>query len=91
MRPNTVLCSNLLKLVLPYILHSTSKIVLLFIQTDPEWTAEKELCMRRGETYNPATKKSADEDFQSKAASQMQVGQRCEVNPGGKRGEIRYV
>lgn len=62
---------------------------MIHVQTDPEWTAEKELCRRRGETYVPSAKKVDDDDFQSEAASSLKVGQRCEVNPGGKRGQIR--
>ena len=38
----------------------------------------------------PPAKKVDDEDFQSEAASKLTAGQRCEINPGGKRGQIRY-
>lgn len=59
-------------------------------QEDPEWTAEKELCTRRGVPYvAPTHKEVEDEEHQSAEASALPVGSRCEVNPGGKRGCIR--
>lgn len=63
------------------------------VQEDPEWTAEKELCMRKGIPYVAPTKMEVveDEEFQAAEASKMSVGSRCEVNPGGKRGCIRYA
>jgi len=30
-----------------------------------------------------------DEDYMSSEASRLRVGERCEVDPGGKRGVIR--
>lgn len=45
--------------------------------------------MRRGEAYVPPAKKIEDDDYQAEAAGCISIGQRCEVNPGGKRGEIR--
>ncbi|KAL0051500.1 hypothetical protein WJX82_008707 [Trebouxia sp. C0006] len=60
---------------------------------DPEWTAEKELCTRKGIPYQ-APKQSAkieDNDYMLSEAASLQPGSRCEVNPGGKRGLIRHV
>ena len=64
---------------------------LLGLQDDPEWTAEKELCMRRGIPYVPPKQKENidDEDHMSAEAGALSVGERCEVDPGGKRGVIR--
>ena len=61
------------------------------MQEDPEWTAEKELCMRRGIPYVPPKQKENidDEDYMSAEAGALSVGERCEVDPGGKRGVIR--
>ena len=63
----------------------------LAVQEDPEWTAEKELCMRRGMDYVAPKQREAveDEDYMSAEAASLSVGQRCEVDPGGKRGVIR--
>ena len=60
-------------------------------QEDPEWTAEKELCMRRGIPYVAPKQKEniEDEEYMSAEASSLSVGERCEVDPGGKRGVIR--
>ena len=60
-------------------------------QEDPEWTAEKELCMRRGIPYVAPKQKDniEDEEYMSVEASSLSVGERCEVDPGGKRGIIR--
>ena len=61
------------------------------MQEDPEWTAEKELCMRRGVDYVAPKQREAmeDEEYMSAEAAGLSVGERCEVDPGGKRGAIR--
>lgn len=64
----------------------------LRLQNDPEWTAEKELCMRKGQAYVAPKEGGAgidDDEYQLEAASQLELGQRCEVDPGAKRGEIK--
>ncbi|CAL8462895.1 g2429 [Coccomyxa elongata] len=63
------------------------------LKEDPEWTAEKELCVRKGIPYVAPPKKEMveDEEYQAAEASKLSVGSRCEINPGGKRGCIRYV
>ena len=63
---------------------------LLPLQEDPEWTAEKELCQRRGIAYvKPEAKKAAGEDEFSGEAELLEVGQRCECAPASRRGTIR--
>jgi len=71
-----------------HIRHNHSPVLM---QEDPEWTAEKELCVRRGIPYVPPKQKEniEDEDYMSNEASRHSVGERCEVDPGGKRGVIR--
>ncbi|KAK9843543.1 hypothetical protein WJX81_008120 [Elliptochloris bilobata] len=65
-------------------------------QDDPEWTAEKELCMRRGLPYSaPAPKQDGGAapgpEHQATEAAAIPLGSRCEVDPGAKRGVVRYV
>lgn len=60
-------------------------------KVDPEWTSEKELCLRRGIPYSPPTPKIEDDDHMEDEASCIPVGSRCEVDPGAKRGKVRYV
>ena len=47
--------------------------------------------MRRGVDYVAPKQREAveDEDFMSAEAAGLSVGERCEVDPGGKRGVIR--
>lgn len=60
------------------------------VQEDPEWTAEKELCQRRGIPYvKPEVKKAAGEDEFAEEAELLEVGQRCECAPASRRGTIR--
>ncbi len=63
-------------------------------QDDPEWTAEKELCMRRGLPYTAPGQKenagpAAGPEHQAAEAAAIPVGSRCEVDPGAKRGVVR--
>ena len=59
-------------------------------QEDPDWTAEKELCQRRGVPYvKPEAKKTGGEDDFAGEAELLEVGQRCECTPAGRRGTIR--
>ncbi|KAK3287702.1 hypothetical protein CYMTET_4799 [Cymbomonas tetramitiformis] len=57
---------------------------------DPEWCIEKEMAKKRGVEYVPREVQS-DPNFMQDLAHIMSVGQRCEVQPGAKRGEIKYV
>lgn len=60
------------------------------VQEDPEWTAEKELCQRRGIPYvKPEAKKAAGEDEFAEEAELLEVGQRCQCAPASRRGTIR--
>lgn len=60
---------------------------------DPEWTVEKEMAQKRGVPYTApqAAAKTDDADCQQQEAEQMNIGDRCEVRPGGKRGSVRFV
>jgi hypothetical protein len=63
-------------------------------QEDPEWTAEKELCTRRGMPYAAAPARGAGADaagpeHQAAEAAAIPVGARCEADPGAKRGVVR--
>lgn len=59
------------------------------LKDDPSWTLEKEMCIRRGQPYTPPAQVSPD--YQAVEAGQLKVGQRCCVEPGERRGEIKYV
>ena len=49
--------------------------------------------MRRGMPYVPAKQKEniEDDEYMSTEAGALGVGERCEVDPGGKRGVIRSI
>ena len=59
---------------------------------DPTWCLEKAMAERRGETWVPK-QTIEDDEHQAEEASAIvdQVGNRCEVNPGGKRGTVMFV
>lgn len=57
---------------------------------DPTWTLEKAMAEKRGEVYVPK-EKIEDEEYMADLAAPMQVGMRCEVTPGAKRGEVKFV
>lgn len=62
------------------------------LKADPEWTLEKEICMRRGIPYvPPPPKPEFDDDSFAAEAKNVTVGGRCEVQPGAKRGVVRYA
>lgn len=61
------------------------------IKEDPTWTLEKEMASRRGATYTPPAPKVEDPEHMADLAAAIQVGQRCSVDPGDRRGEVRYV
>ena len=60
------------------------------LQVDPEWTAEKELCMRKGVPYTAPVQRVEDDEHMAEEASGIAEGGRCEVHPGGKRGVVRW-
>eukprot|EP00898_Chlorokybus_atmophyticus_P007641 jgi/Chlat1/7879/Chrsp66S07311 len=60
---------------------------------DPTWTLEREMAERRGQPYVPKepAAKVTDPEYMADIAGNIQVGQRCEVDPGAKRGGVRFV
>ncbi|GAQ82952.1 Alpha-tubulin folding cofactor B [Klebsormidium nitens] len=56
---------------------------------DPTWTLQKELAERNGEVYVP--KEAPGPDHMADLAEGIKVGNRCEVDPGAKRGEVMFV
>jgi tubulin-folding cofactor B len=56
---------------------------------DPTWTLEAEMMRRRDPTWQPPVPKP--ENYQQDEAGEMVLGSRCEVNPGGRRGEVKFV
>ena len=63
----------------------------VYLQDDPDWTLEKEMAKRRGVPYPSAEQrqKTDDPEFQADEAAGIGVGDRCEVQPGAKRGTVR--
>lgn len=59
------------------------------LREDPTWTLQKEMCIRRGVPYTAPT--PVGPDHLADAAAALQPGQRCCVEPGERRGEIKYV
>jgi len=57
---------------------------------DPTWTLQKEMMRRKDPTWTPANEVT-DPEFMAQEASKINVGDRCEVQPGGRRGEVKYV
>jgi len=57
---------------------------------DPTWTIQKEMMRRKDPTWVPPNEVT-DPEFQADEASKVTVGDRCEVQPGGRRGEVMYV
>ncbi|KAG0629618.1 hypothetical protein M758_1G117200 [Ceratodon purpureus] len=55
---------------------------------DPTWSLAKEIANRKGETY---VAPEITDDYQADIAANIKVGNRCEVDPGGKRGEVKFV
>ena len=60
------------------------------IAKDPTWCLEKHMAEKRGEVWVPKAVIEDDEHMADEAKA-IEVGARCEVNPGGKRGEVKYV
>merc|ERR1711998_86381 len=60
---------------------------------DPTWTLEKEMMRRRDPTWEPP--KPKPENYQQDEAGEIVngggIGSRCEVDPGGRRGEVKFV
>eukprot|EP00238_Polyblepharides_amylifera_P014487 CAMPEP_0196594316 /NCGR_PEP_ID=MMETSP1081-20130531/77998_1 /TAXON_ID=36882 /ORGANISM="Pyramimonas amylifera, Strain CCMP720" /LENGTH=288 /DNA_ID=CAMNT_0041918547 /DNA_START=51 /DNA_END=917 /DNA_ORIENTATION=+ len=60
------------------------------IAEDPSWTIEKEMAKKRGGEYR-APEVTTDPDFMSELVANVEVGHRCEVDPGGKRGVVKFI
>ena len=59
------------------------------LERDPTWTLEKHMTELRGGTY--VAPEEANDETGADEAANMEVGARCEVNPGQKRGVVRFV
>ena len=63
------------------------------LAADPTWTIEREMAEKRGVPHEPSTSKEkvTDEEYMADAAQRISNGDRCQVSPGEKRGEVKYV
>jgi tubulin-folding cofactor B len=59
------------------------------VARDPSWTIEKHMAEQRGQTYVPP--EQVNDDTGTEDAAKIEVGSRCEVNPGAKRGVVKFV
>merc|ERR1711998_132954 len=57
---------------------------------DPTWTIQKEMMRRKDPNWEPPVEVS-DPEHLAEEASKISVGERCEVQPGSRRGEVMYV
>jgi len=57
---------------------------------DPTWTIQKEMMRRKDPNWVPPNEVT-DPEFQAAEAEKIKVGDRCEVLPGGRRGEVKFV
>merc|ERR1711934_989860 len=57
---------------------------------DPTWTIQKEMMRRKDPNWQPPNEVT-DPEHQADEASKISVGERCEVQPGGRRGEVKYA
>jgi len=60
------------------------------LREDPNWSIKKQMALQRGEVYVPP-EAITDEEHMAAEAAGIEVGMRCEVDPGGKRGEVKFV
>jgi len=59
-------------------------------ESDPTWTIQKEMMRRKDPNWVPPNEVT-DPEFQAEEATKINVGDRCEVQPGGRRGEVKFV
>merc|ERR1712057_93777 len=59
-------------------------------EADPTWTLQKEMMRRKDPNWQPPNEVT-DEEHLAKEASAINVGDRCQVLPGGRRGEVKFV
>jgi len=57
---------------------------------DPTWTVQKEMMRRKDPNWVPPNEVT-DPEHMAEEASKISVGDRCEVQPGGRRGEVKFV
>jgi len=57
---------------------------------DPTWTLQKEMMRRKDPNWKPPNEVT-DPEYLAEEASKITVGDRCEVQPGGRRGEVKFV
>jgi len=57
---------------------------------DPTWSIQKEMMRRKDPNWVPPNEVS-DPEYMAEEASKISVGDRCEVLPGGRRGEVMFV
>merc|ERR1711904_662471 len=55
---------------------------------DPTWTIQKEMMRRKDPNWVPPNE-VPDPDHMQEEASKINIGDRCEVQPGGRRGEVK--
>ena len=58
---------------------------------DPNWSFYGEIAKRTGQSLEPKVEKVTDENYMHEFVEGIQVGLRCEVSPGARRGWVRYV
>lgn len=61
------------------------------MREDPTWTLEKEMAKRRGVDYVPPAPRITDPEYMAEEAAGMSAGSRCCVDPGDRRGEVKFV
>jgi len=70
------------------------------LKQDPTWTFSKQIKRQQDEkrkqkdpNYVPEPEKQpiSDDEHLADLAAAMKLGDRCEVNPGGKRGEVKFL
>lgn len=70
------------------------------IKADPTWSFSKQIKRQQDErmmkldpSYVPAPEKEkvTDEEHMADLVAAMKVDDRCEVNPGGKRGAVKFI
>mmetsp|Transcript_16452 Transcript_16452/g.35632 ORF Transcript_16452/g.35632 Transcript_16452/m.35632 type:complete len:285 (+) Transcript_16452:1-855(+) len=60
------------------------------LREDPTWTYQRDMARRMGKPL-PEPQPEKDPEYMSDIAATMRVGGRCEVNPGGRRGEVKFI
>lgn len=61
------------------------------LSEDADWTLQKEMAQRAGKETPAVSQKVTDPEFLAAEASSIQVGCRCQVSLGARRGTVRFV